>query len=130
MVSKQQLQIVYGITIALLVIGVIAYAAAPTGAPDQPIRIMFKNVGGNVLFDHKTHTHDSGYGISCLDCHHTSEEGETQPERCSDCHESSSDDEDMPNRTDAFHIMCKNCHADLEVETAPVDCSGCHFTTN
>jgi len=31
---------------------------------------MFKNIAGNVLFDHKEHTWDKGYGLKCTECHH------------------------------------------------------------
>ena len=64
---KIERMIAYCLTAILLVVGVICYAAFAKKAPEQPLRIMFKNTGGNVLFDHKEHMSESGYGIECTD---------------------------------------------------------------
>jgi len=124
MISNKELQIAYGLAIILLVVGVLSYAAFPAKSPDQPVRLMFKCVAGKVLFDHKTHTSESGYGISCNDCHHNLEEGEIKPQACGECHESESQDEDMPNRSDAFHSQCIDCHK--EGGAGPEKCASCH----
>ncbi len=123
MESNKELQIAYGLAIILLVVGVLSYSAFSAKTPDQPVRLMFKCVAGKILFDHKTHTVESGYGISCSDCHHNLEEGETKPEACGECHELESQDEDMPNRSEAFHSQCIGCH---EAEAGPEKCASCH----
>ena len=126
MASKKQLQLAYGLAIILFVVGVISYAYNAFSAKplDQPVRLMFKVVAGRVIFDHKTHTAESGYGISCTDCHHNLEEGETKPEACGECHEPESQDEDTPSRSDAFHSQCIDCHK--EAGAGPEKCASCH----
>ncbi len=130
MASKKQLQLAYGLAIILFVIGVFSYAYTAFSAKplDQPVRLMFKVVAGRVLFDHKTHTDDSGYGISCIDCHHTEEEGEevSNPDLCGDCHEPQSEEEEVPNRADAFHKQCTGCHQDVEAGPLLEECARCH----
>jgi hypothetical protein len=123
MKSDKELQIAYGLAIILLVVGVLSYSAFSAKTPDKPVRLMFKCVAGKILFDHKTHTVESGYGISCSDCHHNLEEGETEPEACGECHELESQDEDTPSRSDAFHTQCIGCH---EAEAGPAKCASCH----
>jgi hypothetical protein len=112
MTPQKELQLVYGLAIILLVVGVLSYAVCPAKAPDQPVRLMFKCVAGKVFFDHNTHTVESGYGISCCDCHHNLDEGETDQ------------DEDMLSRSDAFHTQCIDCHK--EAEAGPEKCELCH----
>ncbi len=124
MTPQKELRLVYGLAIILLVVGVLSYAAFPAKAPEQPVRLMFKCLAGKVLFDHETHIAESGYGISCSDCHHNLEEDETDPQACGECHEPESQDEDMPSRSDAFHTQCIDCHK--EAEAGPDKCELCH----
>jgi hypothetical protein len=114
--------IAYSLTIILLVVGVVCYAAFPAKAPENPVRIMFKSTAGNVLFDHKVHTSEEGYGYGCKDCHHTLEDKGERPESCGECHEVNS--EEPPKRSDAFHKQCQGCHQDSG--QGPVKCSQCH----
>ena len=128
--------------------GVISYAAAPAKTPDEPVRIMFKVVAGKVLFDHKTHAADSGYGLACGDCHHhpeedeeqaliscgdchqTPKEGEALPQSCEECHEPDEiEDTEMMKRADAFHSQCETCHKDggIGPEKDEDRCAWCHF---
>ena len=124
MTSKKELQIAYTLAIVFLVIGVLCYSAfSSTKTPDPPVRLMFKCVAGKVLFTHFVHTDESGYGVSCSDCHHNLEEGETEPESCGSCHEQVSEDEDTPKRFDAFHSQCIGCH---ENDAGPTECNACH----
>jgi len=121
MEAKTERTIAYGITAILLVVGVICYAAFAKKPPEQPLRMVFVNTGGNVLFDHREHLSESGYGLACNDCHHDLEnEGDT-PAPCAECH--TPDSEDAPKRSDAFHTQCNNCHRD---GGGPVDCAQCH----
>jgi Zn finger protein HypA/HybF involved in hydrogenase expression len=88
MTSKKELRLAYALAIILFVVGVLSYAIAAFSAktPESPMRLMFKGVAGKVLFDHKTHTGDAGYGISCGQCHHHPEEDEAALRACGDCH--------------------------------------------
>ncbi|HDZ90401.1 MAG: cytochrome c3 family protein [Deltaproteobacteria bacterium] len=118
---KTERTIAYCLAAVLLVVGVICYTALAKKAPEQPLRIMFKNTGGKVLFDHKEHLSEAGYGFECADCHHTMEDPEEKPESCGECH--TEDGEDGPKRSDAFHQQCKSCH---EEGGGPVKCEECH----
>lgn len=125
MFSKKELMLAYGVAAVLLVIGAISYAAFPLKEPREPLRLMFEVAAGNVLFNHKIHTVEEGYGLSCGDCHHTLSEDEyADAQSCSECHELDEGDEEMPKRADAFHLQCINCHKDYEA--GPIECTGCH----
>lgn len=145
MTPKKELHIAYGLIIILFFVSVISYAAFPVKTPEQPIRIMYKGVAGKVLFDHKTHLADSGYGIACTDCHHhpeEPEEGQTAIRPCGDCHQTLSKDQKWPEsclechepediedseitkKSDAFHSQCITCHQD--VGSGPEKCASCH----
>jgi len=125
MFSKKELKLAYGLAICLLAVGAVCYAAFAVTVPDQPLRLMFKTTAGKVLFDHKTHTSESGYGNACGDCHHTLSEDEYEDaQSCSECHEQDEGDEEVPKRADAFHRQCIDCHK--EFEAGPVECAQCH----
>lgn len=122
MKQKNELRLAYSLAVILLLIGVLAYAALPLTPPDDPVRIVFKNKAGKVVFDHKEHASLEGYGYRCEDCHHhIAGEGE-RPEACGECH--MPDDEDGLKRSDAFHDLCIGCHDHGGL--GPVDCAGCH----
>lgn len=144
MTSKKELQLAYGLAIVLFVVGVVSYAYTAFSAkpPDEPVRIMFKSVAGKVLFSHKLHTSDSGYGIACFDCHHHVKEDEASvqacgnchqlpaekdalPESCLDCHETDEiEGTEITKKGDAFHAGCIVCHQ--EVGSGPEECADCH----
>ena len=126
MASNKEQLFAYILAAVLLVVGVVSYAAFPPKTPEQPIRIMFQSIAGQVLFDMKTHTSDSGYGLSCRDCHHTLEEGQTNTESCLDCHEFESDDPELIKREDAFHRQCSKCHQEFEAGPLEKECEACH----
>ena len=127
MFSKLELKLAYGLAIWFLFVGVVCYAAFPEKTPDQPVRLMFDVTAGKVLFDHKTHYADTGYGISCGDCHHTLDEDEyADAGSCSDCHDPDEGDEEMPKRADAFHQQCAGCHEGYGAGPLEKDCSACH----
>ena len=126
MTSKKELLIAFILAAVLFIVGVVSYAAFPPKALDQPLRIMFKCIAGKVLFSHKIHASDSGYGFACNDCHHNLEEDETDPEACGSCHEPVSEDEDTPNRADAFHSQCTGCHEENDAGPMSKDCALCH----
>jgi len=118
--GKKEIKIASVLAGILFLVGVVAYAGFPQKAPEEPIRIMLKSVGGNVLFHHKQHVED--YGFECMDCHHTMDDNESKAEACGECHTPSG--EDALRRADAFHQQCKGCHEEVG---APEECSGCHM---
>lgn len=137
------LQLIYGLAIVLLCVGVLCYAAAPPPSPDPPVRVMFKGVGGKVLFDHKAHAADSGYGLACYDCHHHPDSDESalqacgschkpptedgsSPQACMECHEAEDIEDSQPvRRSEAFHTQCIECHENFGA--GATECSACHF---
>ena len=124
MEQKKEKLVAYCLAIILFAVGVACYAAFPQKAPEDPVRIMLKATAGQVLFNHKGHVSEDGYGIDCVDCHHEYDEDEGEkPVACGECHDPV-DEEDSPKRSDAFHDQCIGCHEDDG--TAPVDCSACH----
>jgi len=120
--------VAYCLVIVLFVVGLVCYTAFSQNKPEDPIRIMLKSTAGNVLFDHKEHVSEDGYGIDCEDCHHEydEEDEETKPEACGECHLAEMDedeDDEGPKRMDAFHFQCNGCHEETD---APLDCAQCH----
>lgn len=65
--SKKEKTVAYYLAGILLLVAVVCYAAYPINPPEPPLRIMFRNITGNVLFDHKEHTSDKGYGLKCTE---------------------------------------------------------------
>jgi hypothetical protein len=144
MFSKKELKLAYGVAACLLVIGVISYAAFPLKAPEEPLRIMYTLAAGNVLFNHKMHTAEGDYGLSCFDCHHhpvddessliacsdchtPPAEGEAVNETCLDCHdESEIEDSEIVTGADAFHLQCGGCHKDFGAGPTEKECAKCH----
>ena len=51
--------IAYCLAAISLVVGIVCYTAFARTEPEEPVRILFKNAGGNVLFDHKEHLSES-----------------------------------------------------------------------
>jgi len=127
MFSKNELKLAYAVAVCLLVVGAISYAAFPLQAPEEPLRLRFIVAVGNVLFDHKTHTSELGYGLSCEDCHHELLDDQyDQANPCGECHDPEEGDEDMPKRGDAFHLQCAGCHQDFEAGPTEEECALCH----
>lgn len=141
MTSKKELQLAYGMAIILLVIGGLCYAAFPLKAPEEPLRIAFQCTAGKVMYDHKTHTAESGYGIACSDCHHHPQ-GDQDTRACGQCHQIPADgavpaacndchapDEiagsEMMKASDAFHSQCIGCHK--KMDAGPQECASCHY---
>jgi len=147
MTSQKELKLAYSLAVIMLIVGVISYAAAPAQTPDKPMRIMYKTVAGKVLFDHKTHAIETGYGLACTDCHHHPEdpedeeealkscgvchqvppEGEKFPKSCLDCHEPDEiEDSEISTKADAFHNQCESCHKESGVGPEENRCNWCH----
>lgn len=142
MSSKKELQLAYGMAIALLIVGVISYAAFSAKPPDTPVRLLYQNAAGKVLFDHKTHTAESGYGVACTDCHHhpedaetmracrechITEEGQPTPQVCMECHDPGDiEGYEIIVRKDAFHGQCAGCHDQIGAGPKAQECGSCH----
>jgi hypothetical protein len=142
MTSKKELKLAYYFAGVLLFVGAISYAAFPVQQPEEPVRVMFESVSGKVLFTHKTHAADAGYGIACQECHHHPEEDDVDLRACKDCHQvpqedqpvsqacldchsdGEVDDTEMVKTSDAFHSQCIGCHEDYG--EGPQECSACH----
>jgi hypothetical protein len=121
--SKKEKTVAYCLAGILLLVAVVCYAY-PIKSPEPPLRIMFKNIAGNVLFDHKEHTWDKGYGLKCTECHHDMDKEGQKATPCGECHKAQEGEGMGPLRIDAFHQQCKGCHEDGG--QGPVDCSACH----
>ena len=144
MTPQKELKLAYSLAIILLIVGFISFAAFPAKTPDEAIRLMYKTVAGKVLFDHKTHSAETGYALACQDCHHHPEdpeaafqpcgychqipaEGEALPTTCNDCHEPDEiEDAEISKRSDAFHFQCESCHQESGVGPEEQRCSWCH----
>ena len=145
MTPKRELQIAFGLIIILLLVGVISYAAFPAKPPEVPIRMYYKSVAGNAMFDHKTHFAESGYALDCTQCHHhppypenlddailkcgychkALAKGQNYPDSCLDCHdEADLEDSKIAKKSDAFHSQCIGCHK--QAGSGPTDCNACH----
>jgi len=142
MTPKQELKIAYWLAIIFLVVGVLSYSAFSAKAPDEPVRLMFKCVAGKVLFDHKTHSAESGYGIACTDCHHHPENDDSNracsachvvpedgsaPQSCMECHEAGDFEvSEIMKKSDAFHKQCAGCHEEKGAGPKKDECGSCH----
>ena len=145
MTSKNELQLALRLTLILLVAGLFCFAAFPVTSPERPVRLAYQTKAGKVIFDHKTHLSETGYGLDCGDCHHHTGEGEAETEShgscgachakpeqaeqvsqtCNECHDPEDYDlSEMTARADAFHAQCIACHKDFEA--GPVECAACH----
>jgi hypothetical protein len=141
MLSDKQRLFAIRLAIVLLIVGCLTYAAFPAKPPHPPLRMMFHSAAGKVLFDHKTHTAESGYDFACTDCHHHFVEDEADIQSCNachlpknadksalacgDCHEAEEvEDTVVQSRPDAFHTQCISCHDDGDA--GPVECASCH----
>ncbi len=138
---KTEIKIAYGVAICFLFVGILSYTVFSADTPETPVRVMYHSATGKVLFDHQTHAGDSGYGLSCKDCHHHPMEddmdsracgqchikgkAESLPTSCTECHDADEiEDTEMLNRGDAYHGQCIGCHKDFG--RGPVDCAECH----
>ncbi len=147
MTPKKERQTAYSLAFILLLVGVFCYAGIPEETPDEPVRLVFKGTAGKVVFDHAIHVSDSGYGLSCVDCHHHPEDEELESRACRECHLSTNvkssnfsplcmechdADEDeiqeteMLNKKDVMHSQCFGCHEEYESGPVEKDCYSCH----
>jgi hypothetical protein len=147
MISKKHRLIVYGVSVQLLLVAIVCYAAFPVRAPHEPLRLMYHTNAGKVLFDHQTHATVKGYALACNDCHHLHGDEEIEPvscgmchpprpkgaavpESCLECHEDAAEIENpkIMKRSDAFHKQCIGCHEQYGKgpQSGSEQCSKCH----
>jgi len=125
MFTRKELKLVYGVTVCLLALAVVSYAAFPVKPPKRPLRVAFQNVAGKVMFDHGRHLAEAGHGLACGECHHTlAPDKYDQAGACTECHSVEEGDDQMLKRSDALHKQCIDCHR--EYGAGPVDCAQCH----
>lgn len=136
---KRQLAITIA-TMALLGVALAGYLI-PGKEQKLPVRILFENNGGRVIFSHLAHHKD--YQVACAKCHHEGpnyeEDGEPLP--CGSCHPNNFDEEYVREHVLSFpdKSYCVNCHHaefgslaydhDAHIEYAG-DCQVCHHDTD
>lgn len=132
--------------VVLLVTAVFGFTLS-SDKQDMPVRILFKNSGGKVVFSHLVHHRD--YEIACADCHHdrpgetfqaSTEQGpqENTALACGSCHPVAFDEDFVESHIDSFpdESYCVRCHHtefgevifdhDEHIYYAGDDCWSCH----
>ena len=126
--SRRELTWVYAAVACLLLVAVVSYAAFPMKPPREPIRVAFQSIAGKVMFSHDRHLSETGYKLSCDECHHTL--GPTEFDRagsCTECHPAGegAGEGGTVGRADALHTQCIDCH--LGYGKGPLECAQCHM---
>lgn len=142
----------------LLVVAIVGYVRSGQTHP-MPVRILFANNGGQVIFSHLVHHRD--YQIDCADCHHDRGQPIETPEdkalACGSCHPNAFDQTFVAEHADTFpdetycvrchhteydHVIfdheahtdyasdCFDCHHGAEIEPEPQQCANCHKDEN
>lgn len=108
----------------------------PPATQAVPVRILFDNAGGKVVFDHERHAR--GYKLACERCHHESPEAREQVRKCSTCHGIVFDENFRKTHTASIKdpASCVTCHHmefkgmspkwDHEAHKSMADCRDCH----
>ncbi len=139
MTPEKELTLAFRIAGILAIVGFLSYAAVSAETPEEPVRKMYKCIAGKVLFTHQMHESQSGYGVSCTDCHHHNEKGDTKFRACGDCH-FREDIKSVPEICRSCHepgeahhdndevaeLTCNDCHKKIEGESLPTACTDCH----
>ncbi|RWU04061.1 cytochrome C [Pseudodesulfovibrio sp. S3] len=139
---------------ALLAVAVFGYVQ-PGKTQHMPVRILFKNNGGKVIFSHLTHHRD--YQIDCAQCHHDRQSAPVTENdsalACGSCHPNEFNEQFVTEHIDSFkdesycvrchHVEyssvnfdhdehtgfasdCSDCHHGAEIEPEPQKCTNCH----
>ncbi len=137
MTSKNEKNVAFIAAVACLALGVLGYTVVPAKSPDTPPRVMFYALGGNVLFDHQTHS--DAYNLACDVCHHAYVRGKSdKPKPCGDCHHKENEyrpalgDKGIFNHkthSEDYGLECAQCHHDYE-QGKPgglEPCGDCHL---
>lgn len=130
--------VVFAITTIISVIGYFL----PEQKEEIPTRVLFKNTGGTVVFDHKVHAEK--YDIACIECHHEmATVGETAEINasildCGSCHGVDFNADYIASHEELFTspFQCATCHHlqydktdwghKLHAEDMGLDCYTCH----
>jgi Class III cytochrome C family. len=138
----------------LLGVAVFGYVKA-ADSPKMPVRILFKNNGGKVIFSHLVHHRD--YQIDCAQCHHDRKSATVEPDgealACGSCHPNEFNEDFVTTHIDSFpdetycvrchHTEfdkvifdheahkdyagdCYDCHHGADIEPEPQKCANCH----
>lgn len=78
---KNNLKLIVLVVLAVVSIGVYCI---PGKQEKVPTRVLLDNLGGKVIFSHKTHANN--YGFGCGDCHHESSDPIESVLACGTCH--------------------------------------------
>ncbi|MCQ2444385.1 MAG: cytochrome c family protein [Mailhella sp.] len=142
------------ILVSLLLVSVVGYLLPEKDAGTTD-RILMRNLGGRVVFDHKTHA--ESYGLQCITCHHDAAAHDKAGRNCRDCHGASMDAGFVRSHQTAFagasecaachHVAmepkkgwhefhaasvdpdCRKCHhEDRSIEPEPRRCADCHLS--
>ena len=119
-------KLVYGLMGVLLALSVGGYLV-PQEKEVLPGRVLMPNVGGRVVFDHKTHMEK--YGLTCAQCHHEAYVP-AKADGCTSCHD---------RTMTSFKESCKSCHgvdfggdfkkAHVTMSNDPLVCATCHHVS-
>lgn len=121
----------------LLGLSVVGYVT-PEEKQEMPVRILFRNSGGKVIFTHIKHHRD--YEIPCDSCHHEKRGESQEPLACGSCHPEAFDRDYVRDHINSFpdNSYCVQCHhAELgklnfdhaaHEEYAFDDCQACHHS--
>jgi hypothetical protein len=136
--------LIIAISILLFLMGGICWAESEIPLVfkyELPVVSEKKYDSHTVTFTHAAHA--AKYKITCIQCHHTLEEGATAVEEtCMDCHEDTDlrsvmqgrtipDDERVEYYILSLHDQCIQCHKEIKQynknANAPVACFQCHI---
>jgi predicted CXXCH cytochrome family protein len=98
----------------LLAVTFLAGGALIAFADNGPAEVKLEASMGTVTFPHQAH---QALVADCTTCHHKGVEAGS----CTSCH---GVDAAAPKAKDAFHKLCKGCHADKK--SGPTGCKDCH----
>ena len=147
---KNNLKLIVLVVLAVVSIGVYCI---PEKQEKVPTRVLLDNLGGKVIFSHKTHANN--YGFGCGDCHHESSDPIESVLACGTCHGSlpanaelaeiaKTGDGKTPLGPMPYHDTnlvtdknaCLTCHhlefvqSDTDIEPEPMNCNSCHSDTD
>ncbi len=126
------------VTVILLGVASVGYLL-PEENQKLPVRILFDNNGGRVIFTHMDHHKDNQ--IACSRCHHESAKYQNEndePLPCGSCHPLNFDAKFVSEHVSSFpdKTYCVNCHHaefgelafnhDEHIDYAGDDCQACH----
>ncbi len=134
MLNKRYAPVMVAVVI-LLAVSMVGYTRTQAKT-EMPVRILFHNNGGKVIFSHLVHHRN--YKIPCADCHHEMTHAEDKALACGSCHPVAFDEHYVDNHIASFpdKKYCIQCHHieyehlifdhDEHIEFAEDNCQACH----